>query len=1080
MPLVPFDTLDDLAAAVRALPAAGALPARTVLVRSERQAHALRVALSSPAGGATAPAALAGTRFVGPLAAAEDVLHAAGVAFATGESALRPSRLARLFSAGPALRHFEAAALAATPGWDDAFSSAIHALEAAGLRPADLPSTPPALADLAALWRAADEEAGASLTGARLYAEAAAALERNPALWPFPGAVLAPVDGHEPAVLARFLRAVPGATLALRRARPARARWIAGVEARFGAEAARLAAARPAPGTPPSTELARLQALLFLEDPAAADALGAGRGPDGPGAASSVTLEEHAGVESELDAAAAWAAREVLEHGTPLARVAVLVPVLDPLAGLVADRLERLGLAAHVAGAVPAVSTSGGARLVAVVRALRRRLPAAELAAVLPYLRLEEPASPEPGELPRGHLSHGDALALAFSLGTAGGSPARPAGALEWSKRAEERLGELRRALEAAKASAGSDEREAWQLERTLANLRAVHAALAALVGVARAVHADAPLDAVAGALLGFADGALLVPGGKERLLGPLAAALAAARASSLGEALRGADALAAIEAALLGLRVGRGRFGEPAVYVGTVAGAAGLTFDAVRVIGLAEGSIPSAPREDPVLPAPVRDALAGKALLRAPEDAVLAQLHALFAVVAGTRRRLVLSAPRVDLARTEREPAALFVEVAAALGRPNQATGEAAPRVPDSQALRRDAFDPARRDAAAFRRANPVGEAAWLARVAGGERALPPEWRGAPHLDLGRIETLFHPGEALGARDGVLAPGEPFPMLPGLVPERPVSASALQHLLSCPRRFLMERLLKWEEPAAAPSLRELDAATFGTLLHRVHERLYRAHGQAILDHEGTLERWIAEGRAVADAAFDEFLLEVPLLGERIIEKERARLHSALRAFLEYDWAGEPHRRFVDVERAFGTEDAPLALAVAGGPLHVRGFIDRLDATSRHAIVRDLKSGSAHPRRGDEAGPVPARDVQLGLYVAVTRALARRWELPAKAVGAYAYANGKGEVQERHFREDPGALEQATAGWLGLARGLLANHQFPATSDEGDCTFCPFALLCGSEEPARAGAGLALAEDGPLADFRALKDGEDA
>ncbi|MFT3912658.1 MAG: PD-(D/E)XK nuclease family protein [Anaeromyxobacteraceae bacterium] len=1082
MPLVLFDTLDDLAAAGRALPAGGALPARTVLVRSERQAHALRVCL------APAPAALAGTRFVGPLAAAEDVLHAAGVAFATGESALRPSRLARLFSSGPALRHFRAAELAATPGWDDAFSSALHALENAGLRPDDLPATPPALADLAALWRAADDEAGASFTGARLYAEAAAALERNPALWPFPGAVLAPVDGHEPAVLARFLRAVPGATLALRRARPARARWVAGVEARFGAEAGALAAARPAAAARPSTELARLQALLFLEDPSAADALGAGRGPDGPGAASSVTLEEHAGVESELDAAAAWAAREVLEHRTPLARIAVLVPVLDPLAGLVADRLERLGLAAHVAGAVPAVSTSGGARLLAVVRALRRRLPAPELAAVLPYLRIEEPASLDPGELPRGHLSHGDALALAFSLGTAGGSPARPDGALTWTVRAQERLGELGRALEAAKQSAGSDEREAWRLEATLGDLRAVRGALDALVGVARAVHANAPLDAVAGALLGFAADALLLPGGKERLLGPLAAALAPARASSLGEALRGPDALAAIETALLGLRVGRGRFGEPAVYVGTVAGAAGLSFDAVRVIGLAEGSIPSAPREDPVLPAPVRDALAAKALLRAPEDAVLAQLHALHAVVAGTRRRLVLSAPRVDLARTEREPAALFVEVAAALGRPDQATGEAAPRVPDSQALRRDAFDPARRDAAAFRRANPVGEAAWLARVAGGERGLPPRWTATPTFDPARAAALLRSDGPLGARDGILAEGGPFPVVPGLGAAKPISASALNDLLACPRRFLMSRVLGWKEPAGTPELRELDALSFGTLVHRVHELLYREQGQAIVGGKAKAPEVLARARAIADRAFDDLLLEFPLLGAKVREKQRERLHDAVAEFVEHDlrrWkraaAGKQPGRFVDVERGFGTGATPLPLAAGGRTLHVHGFIDRLDATPDRTVVRDLKSGRPYLRQAGEA-PDPGRDVQLGLYQRVARELAGAWGLPDDVEGAYVFANGRGAAQERAFAgDDAGLLAEATERWLALAGGLLETHRFPATPEEGDCGYCPFAPLCGSEEPGRAGRGLAAAPDDPiLAGFLALKLGDDA
>lgn len=1100
------DSLEALALAVRELPAEGALPARTVLVRSERQAHALRVAL------ATEPGALAGTRFVGPLSAAEEVLHAARVTFTPGEADLRPARLTRLFRSGIALEHFGSELLTTRPGWAEAFASAIHALESAGLGPADLPRTHPQLRDLAALWARADEEAGRSFTAARMFAEAAAALTREPRVWPFPGPVLAPVDGHEAAVLARFIRAIPGCALAVRAARPARARWIATVERLYGGEAAALVrgagvtraarAAAPTTGSRaaddapevlpgasnvPASELQRLQELLFHPDPAACAAtLGPPSGPDG-----TVALEEHAGVESELEATATWVARQVLEGELPLARVAVLVPAQDPLAQLVAERIERLGLAVHVAGAVPTVATSAGARVLAVLRALHRRLPAADLAAVLPFVRLDEAELPGRPRL-RGHLSHGDALDLAFSLGTAGGSPARPEGALAWSRRAAERDGELERAITVARASTSpsgsSDEREIGRLERTLRNLRAVRASLDALVQVARVVHEGRRIDAVWAAFDAFLRDAALLPGGADPILVPLREALAPACASASASAsaahlaVEGNECLDLIRDALLSLRTGRGRFGDPAVYVGTVEGAAGLAFDAVRIIGLAEGSIPSSPREDPVLPAALREEVRARtgAVLPSPDDRVAAQLHAFHAAVLGARRALALSAPRVDLARTEREPAALFIEVAAALGRPHCATGAPADPVPDAHALRRDAFEPSREAAFAFRRDHPIQEADWLARAARGAPDLPPSWRAEPVLDLARVGALVRPPLRLGAQDGLLSAGGPFPPVPGLAPGRPISASALGILLACPRRFLMQRVLGWDEPASAPPLRELDPATFGSLLHRVVERLYRDHGAALVAGERTLADAIALGRDAADAAFAEFLLELPLLGEKVREKELARLHDAVIAFLEYDLgpAAEPGRRFVAVERGFGTREAPLALDVPGGVLHVLGFVDRLDATPHRTIVRDVKSGAAHPREGAEKGPVPGRDVQLGLYVKVARRLARTWEVPGEAVGAYAYASGKGEVTERAFRDDAAVLERATEGWLGLARDLLAGRKFPATPDESDCGYCPFAPLCGSEEPERAAQGLEADDDETLQAFLDLKRGE--
>src|SRR5204862_5791779 len=79
--------------------------------------------------------------------------------------------------------------------------------------------------------------------------------------------------------------------------------------------------------------------------------------------------------------------------------------------------------------------------------------------------------------------------------------------------------------------------------------------------------------------------------------------ALSRAAADPMCGSLAGEEALRLIEDVLGAIRLGQGRFGDPAVYVGTVRDAADLPFQAVRVIGLAEGHLPSLPREDPVVP---------------------------------------------------------------------------------------------------------------------------------------------------------------------------------------------------------------------------------------------------------------------------------------------------------------------------------------------------------------------------------------------------------------------------------------------------------------------------------------------
>ncbi len=644
MRVIALDTPASLAAAVASLPAPGPLPARTVLVPSERHAHAIRRALVRSGH----EAALAGTRFVGPLTAAMEILHSAGVGFSPGEEALRPARLLSLFREGLPLEHFDPELLRTTRGWDEAFASAIGDLEAAGLSPGDLPADTGQARDLALLWTRVATAAGTSWTRARVLLEAAARVGHDPRAWPFDGSVVAIATAHDDTALARFLVAIPGVTLALRSA-PVGARALDRVERLYGAEARdvleRCPAALPAP-IPAPRERDLLAKYLFADSNVlAAQDRPRSAGPDG-----TVDLEEHAGVEAELEATATWVSRQVLEAGRPLEEIAVLIPARDPLAQLVADRLERLthggeALPVYVAGGLPAIGTAAGARVLAVLRALEAWLSAETLAEVLPALRLECPPSPDASEpaLPRAHLTHGEAMEIAYGLGTAGGNAAHPSGALEWSARATARVPELEAALAHARMDEDSSARETRRLERTLRNLRAVRPALDALVGVARAVVASAPLAELWEVLSGFLGRWLLTPGEGAPIAARLDESLAPACASALGNGLSGRDALAVIEDHLLSSRIPRGRFGEPAVYVGTVAGAAGLEFDAVRLVGLCEGVLPSNQRENPVLPERLRDRLE-----RAAPGRVLprAQDH-----VAGTGRR----SPRRDPGRARR-----------------------------------------------------------------------------------------------------------------------------------------------------------------------------------------------------------------------------------------------------------------------------------------------------------------------------------------------------------------------------------------------------------------------------------------
>jgi len=1021
----------DWVSAIAALPGSGPLPVRTAIVPSERHGHGLRRELLRSGRGKV----LGGTRFVGPETLAREILEEAERDFTVGEDVLRPARVLALLEEELSLEYFALDLLRSTPGWPEAIARAVGDLEGAGLAPDDIPTATPQWRDIALLWEKLDAAAGRSFTSARLFREAAHLLQKGAR--PGTGPVFAAVTGWESAVQARFLRALPGVNLGIVAVRPLRDRHLERVATLYG-EDARNALDAGAPPDTSTTERDILSRYLFAPPEILADP---GRltsqGPDG-----TVSMEEYSGIEAEVEAAAEWVAREVLERKTPLEEVAVLVPTHDPLAAMVASRIARLpwrdgAFPVHIAGGVPLPATAGGARALSLVRALRSFLPAESVAEVLPALRAKV------GD--REHLSSSEAVDVAWGVGTVGGSPARREGALEWPERAAAREDQL--AAQVATLDPEAEKREGWKLRPELDRLRAALPALSALADLARLVVDERVLEEIAPAFLAFMERWLLDPGkGGAPVHALLRDDIVDVRADDVAATVRGADALGIIEDRILSRRLPTVRFGDPAVYVGTLGAAAGLQFQAVRILGLSEGALPSPAREDAVLPDRMREQ--ASPLVTVSGDRVLAQLHAFDRAVRCARARLTLSVPHSDLQRSERETSSLLVEVGAALGRPD---GTDRHVIPDLQSLARTSFGPARAAAAAFRDAHPLTTVQWLDR-AGATCEVPPAWHVGPHLDLTRILDL-RARVGLGPADGLLGAKGPFPVLPGLAAEHPLSASALETLLSCPLKFLFQRVMRWDEPAGAAAVRELDALTFGATFHEIAERFYAEHGAAFVAKSKGLQHWKKALREIADETFTALRASYPLVGRGVEEKERGRLLQDLETFLDYDWK-LPLERFVAVEKAFDG----LALDVGGTKLHVRGYIDRIDVEQEHTLVRDLKTGSDHPRIGDEEGPTPVRDIQLGLYGLVARRKATEWGLPRSFQVAYAYARSG---EERAFRGDYTALETAARRWLAVAVGLLEGHSFPPTPREDDCTFCPFVPVCGAavRERAVAAAG---------------------
>src|SRR2546425_6306872 len=190
----------------------------------------------------------------------------------------------------------------------------------------------------------------------------------------------------------------------------------------------------------------------------------------------------------------------------------------------------------------------------------------------------------------------------------------------------------------------------------------------------------------------------------------------------------------------------------------------------------------------------------------------------------------------------------------------------------------------------------------------------------------------------------------------------------------------------------APPPQREIGQPYYGNLFHTVAASFYSRDGASFYARERTLAEWLGRADQLVDQAFVEFLREYPLVGDAVRRQQRERLRRDIHELLAYDWeaAVTEGRRFVAVERVFGWPNA-VELSFGGRSLFVRGRIDRIDVEGYRAVVRDLKTGRAHPRSGRERSPDAALDLQIAVYGLVAQALAAEWQIPKDVAAAYVY-----------------------------------------------------------------------------------------
>jgi RecB family exonuclease len=696
------------------------------------------------------------------------------------------------------------------------------------------------------------------------------------------------------------------------------------------------------------------------------------------------------------------------------------------------------------------------------------------------------------------HLTFAESLELIYSCGTLGGLAGRPESAREWIVALHKREEALKASLEEQRRIAAEDPEESVHArglednQRLFENLQAIRPALAELVKVHDILLNDGSLSFLWAAIERFMlDWVLLPPCSTPVLpilINEMEPLLLLSEVGAGGKPeetykMTGLPALRMIRKTLDRIRVRVGQFGEPRIYIGTIEGAVGLTFDAARIIGLCEGAWPSRPPVDSILPDIDRIYLEpsygqsngqdsqdknDEQIIPRRDDRPLYQLCAFYRVIQGVRTRIVLSFARQSVDGTIKEPSSIYLEVATALRR--SVCGKPASSVPSLKDLRLGYFIPARE---AGLSPPALSDFTTCRQVAGRttptDALVPYTWKSPSGMstDIFRMRELilYARSGIIGPQDGILPPEWPLPRLLGLENQSPLSASRIKRFLTCPYWFFLQDMLHWKEPPSAPLTREVGQPAYGNLLHRVAEAFFKQYGVEFTSRRRSLAEWKKEAVAVIDREFDLFLNEYPLLSGLVRDQERKRLARDFRRLIEYEWHERKELRFRKAEFRYGYPE-PLFLDLDGRKFFVRGFIDRLDDAGGRILVRDIKSGKGRPREGKDKSPDPVLDVQLALYGLVMDAIHKIDPANWPEVGgvAYFYLDPRG-ASERTFEEDLYDLLEKGRIWLSTLADMIKAHIFPRTVISNDCTYCPFVPVCGDQANGAAAEKLQDAGD---------------
>ena len=468
------------------------------------------------------------------------------------------------------------------------------------------------------------------------------------------------------------------------------------------------------------------------------------------------------------------------------------------------------------------------------------------------------------------------------------------------------------------------------------------------------------------------------------------------------------------------------GGFGD-GVFVAPFAGARGLHFDGVVLVGMADAVVPGGIGDDALLPESARrlDISGG---LRTRE-ARLRELHSdvVAAIAAGSSRRTA-TYPRVDPRAGRAQVPSRWTAALCGVGTRWRSV--------DSFAAGVAAADPAVSRA----ELELHDMARWAAE--GNDAARSPVVRSTPRLAVGIGAARQRAGASFTRFDGNVGLGLVSPFLA----DAPMSATRLEVYAKCPRRFLYDRVLHVSSRTRPEDIWRMEPPERGTLVHAILEEYLL---ERLAGAPRSLPRLLEIAETQFDAAADGGLVGKALLwrmDKAMIRRDLARFH---------DEEGDLDPLAAELE--FGTEadgaDPAVTVALADGrEVSFKGKADRVDRSrSGELVVSDYKTGKQSMLKALRKDPVAGgRLLQLPIYALAARARfggdtvrARYWLLSEKRV-APCYSLTVTDAVQARFHEVLGLI--ATAVEAGAFPGAPGENSGDRQFDA--CRVCDFDVVC--------------------------------